>query len=189
MQIYIKNMVSSPCVLAVQQELAALQIKYSHIELGRVDIDPTNSHPLQLKLLNSALRKWGFEILETPEHILVEKIKSEIISLVYYNENDLNIKLSYHLSKKISLSYRYLSHIFKKNQGFTLERFFISHKIRRVKELNIYNQLSLTEIAFRLNYSSLAHLSNQFKKVTGITFSEFKLLNQQKIEQRETLIV
>ncbi len=184
MEIYVKNMVGSLCITMLQQELMELNIQYSGISLGKVTIAEESDTSSNRRALDAALKKWGLEILRKPEEILVEKIKSEIISLVYYHEDNLNVKLSCHLAERINCTYDYMSHVFKKRKSITIEHFFIAHKIKRVKELAIYHHLSLSEIAHKLHYCSLAHLSGQFKKIAGITFREFRHCNPEQADDR-----
>ena len=138
----------------------------------------------QLKKLGIALKKSGLLLMDDKRSILVEKIKSAIIELVHYNEEQIKVNLSDYLSKKLNYDYTYLANLFSEVKGITIEKFYLTHKIEKVKELIVYDELSLTEIAYRMRYSSIAHLSNQFKKITGLTPSHFKKLKNQK---RDTL--
>jgi AraC-like DNA-binding protein len=132
--------------------------------------------PEQLDRLNIALNKTGLELMDDKKSILVEKIKAVIIELVHYNEEQIKITLSDYLSEKLNYNYSHLANLFSEVKGITIEQFYLTHKIEKVKELLVYDEIGLTEIAFRLNYSSVAHLSNQFKKMTGLTPSHFKTL-------------
>ena len=169
-------MVSLRCKMLLQAELEKMQIPYKAIELGEADLKVIISEE-QRKALNTALLKSGLELLTDPKSVLVEKIKNVIIEMIYnYNESPKE-KFSYYLSRKLNHNYTYLSNLFSEINGITIEHFIITHKIEKVKELITYRELNLTEIAFKLNYSSTAHLSNQFKKITGLTPSAFKLQN------------
>jgi AraC-like DNA-binding protein len=138
----------------------------------------------QLALLNIGLKKTGLELMDDKKSILVEKIKTIIIELVHYNDEQIKINLSDYLSEKLNHDYTYLANLFSEVKGTTIEQFFLAHKIEKVKELLVYDELNLTEIAYKLHYSSVAHLSNQFKKMTGLTPSHFKNL---KHKRRSTL--
>jgi AraC-like DNA-binding protein len=173
MILYIKNMVCSRCKMVVKAELEKLGITPLNIELGEVTIekDLAISEKEQLELV---LRDLGFELIDDKKSRYIEKIKSLIIKLIYEQNNDLKITLSDYLSQNVYHDYFYLSNLFSEIEGTTIEKYFISQKIERVKELLAYKELSLSEIAYQLNYSSVAHLSNQFKKVTGLSPSHFK---------------
>ncbi|MDD2307057.1 MAG: AraC family transcriptional regulator [Prolixibacteraceae bacterium] len=175
MKLYIKNMVSKRCKIIVKSELETLGLHCSAIDLCEVEIVDDISEDKRLKL-DKKLRESGFELISERNIILTEKIKTIIIELVHYNENQLVINLSDYLSIKLKYSYTYLANIYSKNQGETIEHFFITNKIEKVKELLIYEDLNITEIADKLHFSSVAHLSNLFKKITGITPSQYKQL-------------
>ena len=175
MKLYIKNMVCLRCKMAVKSELEKLGLHHLRVELGETEIMEDIS-PIQMKDLDIALRKSGLELMDDKKSILVEKIKAIIIELVHYSEEPLAINLSEFLSQKLNHDYTYLANLFSEVQGTTIEKFFITHKIERVKELLVYNELNLTEIAYLMHYSSVAHLSTQFKKITGLTPSHFKQL-------------
>ena len=165
--------------MVVQNELTKLGIRYSTVDLGEAEITDELS-ALQLAQIKLALLKSGLELLDDKRSVLIHKIKTVIIELVHYSEDPLAIKLSEHLSKKLNHDYTYLANLFLDVQGSTIERFYISHKIERVKELLVYDELTLSEIAFKLHYKSVAYLSTQFKKVTGLTPSHFKQLRNKK---------
>jgi AraC-like DNA-binding protein len=173
MKLYIKNMVSLRCKRIVQDELSKLGIHYTFVELGIAEIIENISagqyEQLRAALLNSAL-----DLIEDKRSVLIQRIKSAIIELVHYSEDRLPIKFSVFLSQKLEYSYTYLANIFSETQGISIEQFYIMHRIERVKELLVYDELSLYEIACKTNYSSVAHLCTQFKKVTGLTISAFK---------------
>ena len=183
MKIFIKNMVCIRCKMVVKTELEKLGFHYTYVELGVADIkeDPSKE---QLSCLSIALKKNGLELMDDKKSILVEKIKTIIIELVHYTDDQIKINLSDYLSQKLNYNYTYLANLFSEVKGTTIENFYLSHKIEKVKELLVYDELNLTEIAFKLHYSSVAHLSNQFRKMTGLTPSHFKNL---KNRQRGTL--
>jgi AraC-like DNA-binding protein len=130
--------------------------------------------------LSIGLMKSGLELMDDKKSILVEKIKSVIVELVHYNDEQIKINLSDYLSDKLSHNYTYLANLFSEVKGTTIEQFYLAHKIEKVKELLVYDELNLTEIAYKLHYSSVAHLSNQFKKMTGLTPSHFKNLRHKR---------
>lgn len=179
MTIYIKNMVCMRCKMVVSAELTHLGLHYSRIELGQADIieDISIAQHDQIK---SGLSKSGLELIDDVKSVLIEKIKKLIIELVHYSEDSLPINLSVYLSQQLHHNYTYMANTFSLAQGHSIEKFMIEHKIERVKELLIYNELNLTEIAFKMHYSSVAHLSSQFKKVTGQTASQYKQLKVQE---------
>jgi AraC-like DNA-binding protein len=170
-------MVCIRCKMVVKSKLENLGLHYSYVELGEAEIMEDLS-PEQLDRLRIALDKTGLELMDDKKSILVEKIKAVIIELVHYNEEQIKIILSDYLSEKLNHHYSHLANLFSEVKGITIEQFYLTHKIEKVKELLVYDELSLTEIAFRLNYSSVAHLSNHFKKMTGLTPSHFKTLKR-----------
>lgn len=179
MDLHIKNMVSYSYKMIVKSELEKLGLHFKTINLGEVKI--TEELPEEYKnQLNINLKKSGLSLIEDKKVILVEKIKNTIIELVHYSEKQLKINFSDYLSQKLNYDYTYLANLFSENQGITIEHFFLNHKIERVKELLIYDELNITEIADQMHYSSVAHLSNQFKKMTGLTPSHFKNLKSKK---------
>jgi AraC-like DNA-binding protein len=161
-------------------------LQFSTIELGEVEINGPLP-PRKETLLRDELLKFGFELLEDKKSILIEKIKNIVIEMIHYSEEPPLLNFSSFISEKLNYDYRYLSSLFSEVKGITIEHFIISHKIERAKELLIYNELSLTEIAEKLHYSSVAHLSNQFKKVTGLTPSFFKKMQNKPVIPREDL--
>ncbi|MGJ5641385.1 helix-turn-helix domain-containing protein [Formosa sp. S-31] len=178
-KLFIKNMVCNRCIMVVQNELDKLGFKVVNINLGEVALE--NEPTLEeKKRLDKALIQLGFEIIDDKKSLIIEKIKNTIISLVHHQDNELKINLSEELSSKIHHDYNYLSNLFSEVEGITIEKYFIAQKIEKVKELLVYDELSLSEIALRLNYSSAAYLSNQFKKVTGLTPSHFKKIKEDK---------
>lgn len=172
-------MVSARCKMVVKDELKKLGLHYIFVEMGVVDImeDITNEQREQIK---EALAKSGLELMDDKKSVLIEKIKNVIIELVHYGDELPKTNFSDYLSQKLNYDYTYMANLFSEVQGITIEKFMISHKIERVKELIIYDELNITEIAWKMNYSSVAHLSNQFKKVTGLTPSHFKQLKNKR---------
>jgi AraC-like DNA-binding protein len=179
-------MVSLRCKMMVKEELKKLGIEFINVDLGLVEIpeDITAAQHDQLKI---NLAKSGLELLDDKRSILIEKIKNVIIEMVHYADEMPNIKYSNYISEKLHYDYTYLSNIFSEVKGITIQQFIIIHKIERVKELLLYDELNLTEISYILNYSSVAHLSNQFKKITGLSPSYFKLLKKKRINNLENL--
>ncbi len=180
MKIYIKYMVSNRCKMAVKEELKKLGLHYVILGLGEVEILEDIS-AVQREQLKTALKKSGLEFLEGKKAILIERIKNVIIEMVHYRDAPLQVNFSDFLSEKLQHDYTYLSNLFSEVVGTTIEHFIIAHKIERVKGLIVYDELNLTEISYLLNYSSVAHLSNQFKKVTGLTPTHFKKLKQKRL--------
>jgi len=179
MKLYIKNMVSNSCKTIVKSEIKKLGLNLLFIELGEVEI-AENMAEEQRYQLDINLQKLGLELLDNKKSMIVERIKNRIIELVHYSDKRMKVKLSFYLSEKLEYDYTYLANLFSENQGITIEHFFLNHKIERVKELLIYDETSLTEIADKMQYSSVAHLSSQFKKITGLTPSNYKLLRLKK---------
>jgi YesN/AraC family two-component response regulator len=172
--------------MVVKAELEKLGLHYTTVELGEVDIMEKLSEE-QHDLFKEGLLKSGLELLDDKKSVLIQKIKNVIIELIHYSEEPLAINFSDFLSKKLNHNYTYLANLFSEVQGTTIEKFIIAHKIERVKELLVYNELNLTEIAYLMHYSSVAHLSTQFKKVTGLTPSHFKGLRAKRLNMLEDL--
>jgi YesN/AraC family two-component response regulator len=172
--------------MIVRSELENLGITYSVVELGEVSINEVPG-VMKYNQLKAALLAHGLEILEDKKSILIEKIKNTIVESIHYSDEPLAVNFSVYLSEQLNLDYKYLSNLFSEVKGTTIEQYIIAHKIEHVKELLIYNELTLTEIADKLHYSSVAHLSNQFKKVTGLTPSFFKGLKHKRLIAREDL--
>jgi YesN/AraC family two-component response regulator len=179
MKLYIKNMVSLRCKMVVQAELAHMKLKHNIVELGEVEIMEvlTSKKHEQLK---AALLKSGLELMDDHRAILVERIKNIIVEMIHYTDELPKVNFSDYLSNKLDQNYNQLANLFSEVKGITIEQFIIIHKIERVKELIMYDELNLTEIAYKLHYSSVAHLSTQFKKVTGLTPSFFKSIKDKK---------
>lgn len=186
MKLYIKYMVSLRCKMMVQEELKKLGLKYVVVELGVVEIleDITADQHKQLK---ENLLKSGLELLDDKKAILIEKIKNVITEMIHYSDELPKENYSDYISKKLGYDYTYLANIFSEVSGTTIQQHIIVHKIEKVKELILYNELSLTEISYRLHYSSVGHLSNQFKKVTGLSPSFYKKLKKKRNENLENV--
>jgi AraC-like DNA-binding protein len=172
-------MVSIRCKMVVKSELDKLGLHYLKVELGEVNVRE-NLTDEQRNQLRTELLKSGLELMEDKKAILIERIKNIIIEMVHYDEEVPKVNFSDYLSEKLNHDYTYLANLFSEVTGITIEHYMIAHKIERVKELLIYDELTLTEISYRLNYSSVAHLSNQFKKVTGLTPTFFRNLKHKK---------
>lgn len=173
MKVYIKNMVCNRCIMVVKNELEKLNFRPVTLTLGEVELDRViDDH--EKSIIKDHLQTFGFELIDDRKSRLIGQIKTLIIELVHQQNSELKLNLSDYLSGKLHHDYSYLSNLFSEVEGTTIEKYYIAQKIEKVKELLVYDELTLSEIAFQLNYSSLAHLSNQFKKVTGLTPSHFK---------------
>jgi AraC-like DNA-binding protein len=172
--------------MVVKSELDKLGFHYTTVELGEVEIKETPS-AAQLEELDKGLKRSGLELMDSKKSMLIEKIKNVVVELIHYSDEPLKVNFSDYLSKKLNYDYTYLSNLFSEVQGTTIEHFIIAHKIEKVKELLVYDELNLTEIAYKLHYSSVAHLSAQFKKVTGLTPSHFKQLKDKRLNNLENL--
>ncbi len=172
-------MVSTRCKMIVKEELKRLGLHFILVDLGVVDI-MENINEEQRIYLKEALHEAGLELMDDKRAMLIEKIKNVIVEMVHYAEELPKINFSHFLSQKLNYDYTYLANLFSEVQGTTIEQFIISHKIERIKELIIYDELNITEIAYKMNYSSVAHLSSQFKKVTGLSPSHFKGLKDKR---------
>lgn len=177
--IFIKNMVCNRCIMVVQNELDKLGLAVKNIKLGEVILEkePTPEEKINL---DKVLIPLGFEVIDDKKSRVIEQIKNIIVDLVHHQDNDIKTNLSDVLSSALHHDYNYLSNVFSEVEGTTIEKYFIAQKIEKVKELLVYDELSLSEIAFRLNYSSVGYLSNQFKRVTGLTPSHFKQIKEDK---------
>ena len=179
MKLYIKYMVSLRCKMVVKEELSKLGLHYTTVDLGTVEITENISQQ-QREQLKTSLLKSGLELMEDKKAILIEKIQNVIVEMIHYEDELPKTNFSDYLTAKLNYDYTYLANLFSETKGITIEHFIILHKIEKVKELIIYNELNLSEIAWKLHYSSVAHLSNQFKKITGLTPSFFKSLKHKK---------
>ena len=175
MKLYIKYMVSLRCKMVVKDELKKLGLHFIVVDLGEVEVmeDLTQT---QHDILKESLLKSGLELMDDKRSVLIEKIKNVVVEMVHYADELPKINFSGYISEKLHYDYTYLSNLFSEVKGVTIQQFIILHKIERVKELLLYEELTLTEISYQMQYSSIAHLSNQFKKITGMTPSQFKLL-------------
>jgi len=186
MKLYIKYMVSLRCKMLVKEELHKLGFNHAIIDLGMVeileDITPKQRDELKLNLLKS-----GLELLDDKKSILIERIKNIIVEMVHYNDELPKVNYSDFISEKLGYNYTYLANTFSEVKGITIQQFIIMHKIEKVKELLLYDELSLTQISDKLHYSSVAHLSNQFKKVTGLSPTYYKHLKQKRNLNLENL--
>lgn len=179
MKLYIKYMVSTRCKMVVKDELKKMGIHFVMVDLGEVEI-MENISDVKRAQLKAALLTSGLELMDDKRAVLIEKIKNVIIEMVHYTDELPKVNYSDYISEKLHHDYTYLSNIFSEVKGITIQQFIIVHKIERAKELLLYDEMNLTEISYVLNYSSVAHLSNQFKKVTGLSPSHFKQLKDKR---------
>jgi AraC-like DNA-binding protein len=179
MKLFIKNMVTIRCKMIVKAELEKLDLEYFTVELGEVTMKKELA-PEQTVSLKSELAKFGLELMDDKKSILIEKIKQVIIEMIHYSDELPKINFSKFIGNKLGHDYTYLANLFSEVQGITIEHYIIIHKIERVKELIVYDELNLTEIAALMQYSSVAHLSRQFKKVTGLTPTFFKQMKDKR---------
>ena len=179
LKIYIKYMVSNRCKMMVREELKKLGLHFMVVDLGEVEIMEELSDQQRIQL-QTALQESGLELMDDKKAILIEKIKNIIIEMVHHSEEVIKTNFSDYLTTKLDYDYTYLANLFSEVQGTTIAQFLISHKVERIKELIIYDELSISEIAWKMNYSSVAHLSNQFKKTTGLTPSHFRKLKDKR---------
>ena len=186
MKLLIKNMVSLRCKMIVKSELEKMHLQFTVVELGEVEITEELSSKQQQELKTSLLKS-GLELLEDKKSMLIERIKNIVVEMIHYNDEPPLLNFSSYLSEKLHYDYNYPSNLFSEVKGTTIEHFIIAHKIERAKELLIYNELTLTEIAEKLHYSNVAHLSNQFKKVTGLTPTFFKKMKHKRLIALENL--
>lgn len=172
-------MVSLRCKLVVKAALDRMAISHGIVELGEVQIQAklTESQRSDLRILLAAS---GLELMDDKRAMLIEKIKNIVVEMVHYSEEGPTVNFSDYLTERLTYDYTYLADLFSQSTGTTIEQYIIAHKIERVKELLLYDELNLTEISYKLNYSSVAHLSNQFKKITGLTPTYFKQLKRYK---------
>ena len=179
-------MVCIRCKIVVKDELTKLGLQYKTVELGEAEI-VENITDTQREAFKIALLKSGLELMDDKKSVLIQQIKNTIVELVHYSEEPLTVNFSVFLSQKLNHNYTYLANLFSEVQGTTIEKFIIAHKIERVKELLVYNELNLTQIAYLMHYSSVAHLSTQFKKVTGLTPSYFRQMKKKRRSMLEDL--
>lgn len=185
MTLHIKNMVCLHCIMALKQLLKELDVSYHHIELGAIILNEKLSKE-KLAELSAGLNTLGLALIDDRRSRIIEKIKTTIIKLLHADDEEKqNLNISSILSAALNYDYNYLSSLFSESEGITIEKFVIAQRIDRVKELLVYDELTLSEIAYKLGYTSTAHLSNQFKKITGLTPSYFKKIKEQKHEYIE----
>ncbi len=185
-KLYVKYMVSLRCILKVKEELKKLGIWYVVVDLGVIEIleEISDEQREQLKI---NLKKSGLELLDDHKSILIERIKNVVVEMIHYSEELPKVNFSDYISEKLGYDYTYLSNIFSEVKGITLQQYIITHRIEKVKEMLLYDELNLTEISYRLQYSSVAHLSNQFKKITGLTPSFYKQMKNKRKGNLENL--
>ena len=179
-------MVSLRCKMVVKEELKKLGLHYVNVDLGTIEIldDITD---FQREALRNNLKKYGLELLDDNRKIIIEKIKSVIIEMIHYSDELPKVNYSDYISEKLGYDYTYLANMFSEVKGVTIQQFIIMNKIERIKELLLYDELNLTEISYLLHYSSVSHLSNQFKKVTGLTPSYYKKLKKKRLKNLEDI--
>ena len=179
MKIHIKYMVSNRCKMVVRTALKDLGVHFVLLELGEVEIMERLTGE-QRDYLKNTLEDAGLELIDDKRSILIEKIKSAVIDLVHHPEDSIKVNVSTYLGEKLDHDYTYLANIFSQVQGISIEQFIILHKVEKIKEFLMYGELNISEISYKMNYSSTAHLSTQFKKVTGLTPSQFKQLKEKR---------
>jgi AraC-like DNA-binding protein len=179
MRLYIKYMVSLRCKMLVIEELQKLNIHFDTVDLGMVKLPETISVEAHDKLKENLLKS-GLELLDNKKAILIEKIKNVIIEMIHYSEEVPKVNFSDYLSEKLNYDYTYLANCFSEVKGITIQQFIIINKIERIKELLLYDEFNLTEISYKMHYSSVSHLSKQFKKITGLTPSYYKKIKEKR---------
>jgi AraC family transcriptional regulator len=186
--LYIKNMVCARCIKVVKEELEKLNLSVENIILGEAVV--SSAKEIDENKIREVLESNGFELIDDKQAKIIEKVKVVVIELIQKQSEDqlINANFSDYILKKIDKSYQYISSLFSSHEGVTLETYIINQKIEKVKELLVYNELSLTEIAYRLGYSSVQHLSSQFKKITGLTPSQFKNLREKRRKPLDKVI-
>lgn len=179
MKLYIKYMVSLRCKMTVKQELKRMGLHFVFVDLGMIEIleEISTEQRNQLKI---NLLTYGLELLEDSKNILIEKVKSVIVEMIHHSEEFPKVNYSDYISNQLGYDYTYLSNIFSEVKGITIQHFIIMHKIEKAKELLLYQELNLTQISQKLHYSSVSHLSNQFKKITGLTPTYYKTLKKKR---------
>lgn len=187
MFIHIKYMVSLRCKMVVKQELEKLALNYINVELGTIELLENSIDPFKKEQLRKNLKVYGLELLDNRRNVIIEKIKAVIIEMIHYSEEIPNVNYSDYISEKLGYNYTYLANIFSEIKGITIQQYIILNKIEKVKELLLYDELNLTEISYKLHYSSVAHLSNQFKKITGLTPTYFKEMKLKRLRNLEDL--
>jgi AraC-like DNA-binding protein len=180
-------MVCTRCQMVVKSELKKLGLTYKYVKIGEADL-VNNITSEQLKMLQIGLKKTGLLLMDDQKSVLVEKIRNLIIELVHFTDDQIKVNLSSYIGDKLNHNYTYLANLFSEVKGITIEKFYLAHKIELVKELLVYDELNLTQIADKMHYSSVAHLSNQFKKMTGLTPSHFKNLKNKRRQTLESIL-
>jgi AraC-like DNA-binding protein len=179
MTLYVKNMVCDRCIMIVDQQLNQLGLSVKDISLGKVEVEP-EPNSAQLQDIGSALQVLGFELIDKEKDQLIERVKNEVINLVHYSDlNEIKQSLMHIIAGRLNKEYTYLSRLFSDGEGITIERYIIQQKIEKVKELLEYGELNLNEISYKMGYSSSAHLSAQFKTITGMSPSKYKSATDQ----------
>ncbi len=186
MKVYIKNMVSLRCKMIVKEEFKRQGLTYSVIDLGMVEMPEELTLDQRLELKDHLLES-GLELLEDKKSEVIEQIKNIVVGMIHHSDELPKVNYSDYISEKLSYNYNYLSNLFSEVKGITIQQFIIKHKIERVKELLLYNELNLTEISYKMHYSSVAHLSNQFKKITGFSPSFFKQSQHRRLANLENV--
>ena len=186
MKLYIKYMVSLRCKIIVKVCLEKLGIHAINIDLGLVEVHE-NISTAQSDQLKKKLRPFGLELMDDQKSILIDRVKNVIIEMIHYCDELPKVNYSDYISEKLNYDYTYLSNVFSEVKGTTIQHFIIIHKVEKIKELLLYNQLNLSEISYKLHYSSVAHLSNQFKKITGLSPSFFKKMGNKRAGNLEDL--
>lgn len=179
MKLYVKNMVCNRCIMVVKDLFEKMGYLPVNIHLGEVEIKETPSLQ-ELSEINKQLRILGFELIDNSKSRTIEKIKNVIIQLIHNTDTDVKVNYSTYIESKLNKDYTYLSNLFSEIEGTTIEKYIINQKIERVKELLVYDEMTLSEIAYQMGYSSVAYLSNQFKKVTGLTPGHFRQVKENK---------
>ena len=184
MKIYIKYMVSIRCKMAVKEALKGLGLHFVFVDLGAVEImeELSAEQRQQLKVI---LHRSGLELMDDKKAELIQQTKKLILDLIYNTDDGLDMSFTVYLSQQTHQEYPYLANLFLEVQGTTIQQYIIIHKVERIKELIIYGELSITEITWKMNYSSVAHLSNQFKKITGLTPTHFRQLKEKRMQTME----
>ncbi len=185
MKIYIKNMVCGRCKMVIESQLSSMNLEPVSVDLGEIDLGEIELSESQIDQFRNKIEPLGFELISDKKNMLINKVKSSIIDLIHYQDEFTHINVSDFLKTAVDYDYNYLSNLFSSVEGITIEHYMIRQKIEKVKEYLIYDELTLSEISYKLGYSSVAHLSSQFKKVTGMTPTHFKNLRDPK--KRQTL--
>ena len=179
MKLYIKNMVCNRCIMVVKNEFEKLGYPPVNVQLGEVEIKEDLPQK-DLAAINFRMKEYGFELIDDIKSRIIEKIKNAVIQLIHHSKEDLKVNYSEYIEKQLNRDYSYLSGLFSEVEGTTIEKYIINQKIERVKEMLVYDELTLSEIAYQMGYSNVAYLSSQFKKVTGLTPSHFKQVKENK---------